>query len=316
MKLGILTNNDNYPELNTIIRTIMHNTTFNTKNVQILKIKNEFDNLITHKRIFPLTLTSIHKIHNRKKTILNTSNQNNPFKYPQQHTDNNVTYHNVSNNYLTQITELALNNLIVIKNNSTLSIAHELNQKKTRIINIPKTINNNLSTTNYTFKFNSTINIYIKTLNQLKTTTKNHNHIIIIKIINQYTKHITLHTTITDKTHVALIPKLPYKIKSIKTHIRHKQNTKTHHHLIIITKNTKLKKKNYSYNTNIQTNTNTLQQLNNITNHLTHQLTKLKIKTRTLILNHLQQKKSPTYHNRILNTTFGNHTYQLTHTKQ
>lgn len=102
--------------------------------------------------------------------------------------------------------DLALDGVIAIGGEDTLGVANKLNQEGIPMVGVPKTIDNDLDATDYTFGFNTAITIATEALDRLKTTAKSHHRVIVVEIMGRHAGWMTLHSGIAGGAHVILIP--------------------------------------------------------------------------------------------------------------
>jgi ATP-dependent phosphofructokinase / diphosphate-dependent phosphofructokinase len=194
MKIGILTGGGDCPGLNPVIRAIVRRAC--KENDEIIGIRYGWKGLL-EKETFPLDTTSVSGILHKGGTILGTS-RTNPYKTEQgcETTKNNFK-------------ELGLDALITIGGEDTLGVASKLYADGLNIIGVPKTIDNDLEDTDFTFGFDTSINIVMDCIDRLHTTAESHNRIMIVEVMGRHTGWIATYAGIAGGADYILIPEKP-----------------------------------------------------------------------------------------------------------
>jgi 6-phosphofructokinase 1 len=160
----------------------------------------------------PLTLNEVSGILPRGGTILGTTNRDNPFKYPD--TDK-CGYSDRSDDVLRNFCEIGLDALIAIGGDGSLHIAMELARKGLRVVGVPKTIDNDLKTTDMTFGFMSAVETAQEALDKLHTTAESHHRVMILEVMGRYAGWIALYAGLAGGADVILIPEIPYDMAKV-----------------------------------------------------------------------------------------------------
>lgn len=199
-KIGIITGGGDAPGLNATIQAVVVGA--KEKNWQTIgfkagwagPIKNDWEEV---------TIGRIKDIQRAGGTILGTS-RTNPAKIP-------GGYKTIIKN----CKKLGLSALVAIGGEDTLGVAQKLYQKGVKIVGIPKTIDNDVGETDYTFGFDTAVTRVSEALDRLVTTTQAHHRTVVIEIMGRQAGWIALYGGITGGAHVILIPEVPFKIKDI-----------------------------------------------------------------------------------------------------
>lgn len=105
--------------------------------------------------------------------------------------------------------------LIAIGGEDTLGVAHKLTEEGIQVIGVPKTIDNDLDATDYTFGFDTAVTIATEAIDRLKTTARSHERVIVVEIMGRHAGWLTLHAGIAGGAHVILIPEFPISINQV-----------------------------------------------------------------------------------------------------
>ena len=224
-KIGILTGGGDCPGLNAVIRAVVQ-TAIVKYGVEVVGIKKGYHGLY-HKDFMPLTLESVQEIINEGGTILKSSNKDNLFKYPVRDEngeivkkDGEIIYENVSQVAVQNLKEEGIDALFILGGDGTLTSGRDFARLGVNVIGIPKTIDNDLSCTDYTYGFDTAINVVSDSLDRIRTTAKSHGRIMVAEIMGRGAGWLALHGGIAGAADVILIPEIPYDINKVADKIK------------------------------------------------------------------------------------------------
>ncbi len=201
MNIGILTGGGDCPGLNAAIRGVTRRS-IDHYNHNVLGIKNGWDGLIKGE-IEPLTLVSVSGILPKGGTILGTSRKN-PLKNEEE-----------LNKVIENIKKFDLDVLAAIGGDDTLSVANALWGKGIPCVGIPKTIDNDLSGTDYTFGFDTAVSIVTEAIDRLHTTAESHHRVMVIEVMGRHTGWIAVFGGMAGGADCILIPEVKFSIKDV-----------------------------------------------------------------------------------------------------
>jgi 6-phosphofructokinase len=171
-KIGILTGGGDCPGLNPVIRAVVRKAI--NEQYEVVGIKNGWKGLIENDTC-PLTLGSVSGILPKGGTILGTS-RTNPYKKEGGVEKVKETFK-----------ALALDALIAVGGEDTLGVASKLTQDGIpTIVGVPKTIDNDLSATDYTFGFDTALNVATESIDRLHTTAESHHRIMVVEVMGRH----------------------------------------------------------------------------------------------------------------------------------
>lgn len=302
-RIGILTGGGDCPGLNAVIRASVKSALFHY-NWEVYGIMDGFDGLIQPDKIFKMDANSIRGILPKGGTILGTSNRGNPFKYPVKK-DGKLVVEDRSDEILKNILKFELDGLIVIGGDGSLNIAFQLYKKGANIVGVPKTIDNDLAKTDYTFGFYTAVNTATDAIDKLHTTAESHHRIIIVEVMGRDAGWIALNSGIAGGADIILIPEIPFDVNKIINKINERNSKGFHFSIIVIAEGAFEKGKDKTYLEKAK-NEGTLPRYGGISNYLAMVLSeKTEMEIRTTILGHIQRGGSPTAFDRILASRFG-----------
>ncbi|MBW3016990.1 ATP-dependent 6-phosphofructokinase, partial [Candidatus Woesearchaeota archaeon] len=195
--------------------------------------------------------------------------------------------------------------LIAIGGDDTIGAANEFYKRGLPIIGVPKTIDNDLNCTDYTFGFDTAINIATECLDRLRTTTKSHDRVMVVEMMGREAGWITLKAGMAGGANFILIPEVPFDIDEICDMIRKRHEKGKDFSLIAVAEGSKP----HNYHEMVEDHKKDgfgHVHLGGIGKLLEHEIEKRTgFETRTTVLGHLQRGGSPTAFDRVLATIFG-----------
>ena len=224
-KVGILTGGGDCPGLNAVIRAVVK-TAITKYGLEVVGIRKGYHGLY-HKDFIPLTLDSVQEILGEGGTILKSSNKDNLFKYPVRDEngeivkkDGKIVYENVSQVAVENLKEAGIDALFILGGDGTLTSGRDFARLGVNVMGIPKTIDNDLSCTDYTYGFDTAIEVVTESFDRLRTTAKSHGRIMVAEVMGRGAGWLTLHGGIAGAADVILIPEIPYDINKVADKIK------------------------------------------------------------------------------------------------
>jgi ATP-dependent phosphofructokinase / diphosphate-dependent phosphofructokinase len=121
---------------------------------------------------------------------------------------------------------LGVDALVVIGGEDTLGVATRLHEQGVRVVGVPKTIDNDLGATDYTFGFDTAVNIAMEAIDRLHTTAESHHRALIVEVMGRHAGWIALHAGLAGGANVILIPEKPFSIEEVCAHVEHRFRTR------------------------------------------------------------------------------------------
>ena len=206
---------------------------------RVVGINDGFDGLIWPERTVPLTLDAIGGILPRGGTILGTTNRGNPFHYALQQDGQTLT-HDFSLACCDNMRQLGLDALVVIGGDGTLTIARDLGRMGVPVVGVPKTIDNDLPSTEVTFGFDTALHVATDAIDRLHTTAASHGRVMVIEVMGRDAGWIALHSGIAGGADVILIPEIPFTIETVCEKIREREAAGRKFSLVVVAEGVKL----------------------------------------------------------------------------
>lgn len=211
-KIALLTGGGDCPGLNAVIRAVTRTAILNY-GIEVIGYKFGYRGLYNNDFI-PLTLDTVSGILHRGGTILYSSNKDNLFDYLVEE-NGEMVKRDVSDVAVENLKKEGVDVLVVIGGDGTLTSARDFARKGVKVIGVPKTIDNDLASTDVTFGFNTAIDVVTEALDRLHTTAESHHRIMICEVMGRGAGWIALESGIAGSADVILIPEIPYDINKI-----------------------------------------------------------------------------------------------------
>src|SRR5205085_3923874 len=224
--IGISTGGGDCPGLNAVIRAAVK-CAIGRYGWKVIGIEDGFDGLIWPERTRELTLDDVSGILPRGGTILGTTNRGNPFSYKTK-IDGKDVEQDISGQVVANARKLGIDAIVVIGGDGTQTIGYQLMQKGINVVGVPKTIDNDLASTDVTFGFDSALHTTMDAVDKIHTTAESHHRIMLIEVMGREAGWIALETGIAGGAHVILLPEIPFSIGKVCNFVdtRHKSGKK------------------------------------------------------------------------------------------
>lgn len=216
-KIAICTGGGDCPGLNAVIRAAVKTAILKYR-YDVIGIRDGFDGLIWPEKSRQLLLTDVSGILPRGGTILGTTNRGNPFAY-RINNDGQETVRDFSGDVIRNAKAMGIDALIVIGGDGTQKIGLDLAQKGLPVVGVPKTIDNDLSATDFTFGFDSALHVAADAIDRIHTTAESHHRVMIVEVMGRDAGWIALHAGIAGGAHIILLPEIPFSIESVCAYI-------------------------------------------------------------------------------------------------
>lgn len=295
MKIGILTGGGDCPGLNAVIRAIVRKAL--TYGWESVGIENGWKGLMDiYTR--PLDINSVSGILQKGGTILGTS-RTNPYK-----TEGG------EQKVIENAKKIGLDALIAIGGEDTLGVANKLAKTGFKVVGVPKTIDNDLNGTDYTFGFDTAVNIAMDAIDRIHTTAESHHRAMIIEVMGRHAGWIAMHAGIAGGADLILIPEKEIKLDEIIKVMDDREKRGRTFSIIVVAEGAKIsetdKKEGEMILQDQKLDAFGHVRLGGIANVLAEIIErKTGIETRATILGHIQRGGSPTAYDRVLGSRFG-----------
>lgn len=208
-RVGILTSGGDCPGLNATIRGVAKSLYELDEDIEIIGIKDGYYGLI-HGEYTTMKPADFSEILTRGGTILGTSRQ--PHKKMQIiESDQIDKVSAMKKNYKA----MKLDCLLTLGGNGTHKTANLLSEEGLNVIGLPKTIDNDIFGTDFTFGFHTSVDIATDVIDRIHTTAASHKRVMLIEIMGNKAGWLTLYAGIAGGADIILLPEVPFDIKSV-----------------------------------------------------------------------------------------------------
>jgi 6-phosphofructokinase 1 len=243
----------------------------------------------------PLNLETVAGILPRGGTILRTS-RTNPSKRP-----------DGIERCMETIAKHKIDALVAIGGDDTLSVAQKLHEKGVKVVGVPKTIDNDLSGTDFTFGFDTACNIVCEAIDRLHTTAEAHNRVMVVEVMGRDAGWIALYSGVAGGADSILIPERPFDVDKVAESLRQRHERGRYFSIVVVAEGAKflagggapviqdMGKDEFGH-----------AKLGGIANTLAKEIEKRTgFETRAVVLGHIQRGGSPSAFDRVLATRYG-----------
>src|ERR1700760_873987 len=210
MRIGVLTGGGDCPGLNAVIRAIVRKG-INAHGHEFVGFRYGWAGVLNNEAM-DLTLSSTRGILHRGGTILGSS-RTNPYKI-----ERGVEM------VRSTMKARGLDALIPIGGEDTLGVAGRLHEDGVNVVGVPKTIDNDLAATDFTFGFQTAVQIATDAIDRLHTPAESHNRVIVVEVMGRHAGWLALYSGLAGGADVVLIPERPFDIDEVCAHIRRRHD--------------------------------------------------------------------------------------------
>ena len=290
-RIGVLTGGGDCPGLNAVIRAVVRASI--QYDWDIVGIRNGWKGLIDGE-IELLTDYAVSGILPKGGTILGSS-RTNPYKKAED-------VQKVKDN----LKRFGIDALVAIGGDDTLGVAKKLNEEGIPVVGVPKTIDNDLSGTDYTFGFDTAISIVTEAIDRLHTTAESHHRVIVVEVMGRHAGWIATMSGIAGGADEILIPEVPFDIEEVCTHLKARYDKGKNFSIVVVAEGAKPKEGGMVVTQSDEKDEFGHVRLGGIAHSLSREIkNRLNVDTRVTILGHVQRGGTPTAHDRVLATRFG-----------
>lgn len=297
----MLTGGGDCPGLNAVIRAIVKSAN-KEKQWEAWGSKMAFNGLVADPpELIKLTNKKVGGIHVKGGTILKTTNKGNPFDSPGK-----------TQKVIDRLKELNFEAVINIGGDGSQKISQQFYEMGVNIIGVPKTIDNDLSSTDRTFGFTTAVQTATDSFDRLVSTAESHHRVMIMEVMGRDAGWIAVHTAIAGGADICLIPEIPYNIKNLVRKINSRYEAGRGFVNIVVAEGAKQVGGKVSILAEKQEGS-VHQRLGGVAYRLSAELKEAgcKAEIRETILGHTQRGGTPVAYDRILATLFGVKAYEL-----
>ncbi len=304
MRVGVLTGGGDCPGLNAVIRALVRRGT-QEFGLEFVGFRDGWRGPLEGDTV-PLDVQAVRGILPRGGTILGSSRTN-----PLADTASAGGRSGVGR-IRDNLSGLGVDALVAIGGEDTLGVATRLHGEGVQVVGVPKTIDNDLGATDYTFGFDTAVNIAMEAIDRLHTTAESHHRALICEVMGRHAGWIALHAGLAGGANVILIPEKPFNIEKVCAYVEHRFQTR-YAPIIVVSEGAQPEEDD------IQLADQRLDAFGHVRLGGIGQLLADEIEKRTgkearyTVLGHIQRGGTPTAYDRVLATRFGVHAIGAVH---
>jgi 6-phosphofructokinase 1 len=311
-KALVLTGGGDCPGLNAVIRAIVKRS-LQEKDWKVYGSIEAYHGVMRDpQEIIELTNSRIAGIHVKGGTILKTTTKGDPFHYPVKQADGTYAIEDRSDELLKRLKDFGIDAVISIGGDGSQRISQALYEKGMPVIGVPKTIDNDLSATDFTFGFQTAVEVATDATDKLVTTAESHHRVMIMEVMGRNAGWIALHASLAGGVEVCLIPEIPYDVHKVVERINERYDHGKGFANIIIAEGARPKDGQVLERESDEVGYQ-MTRLGGVAYALSHQMKAAGCKAdmREMVLGHLQRGGTPVAFDRILSTAFGVKAFEM-----
>lgn len=301
-KIGIINSGGDVQGINAVISSIVRSGV--PKGLRFVGFIKGWEGILDNKYI-DLNIDAIRGISHQGGTILHSVNHGR-FAGKGGVGDKNEIPEEILDNVKTNLEKLEIDALIVIGGDGTLSGALQLAEKGVKIVGIPKTIDNDLSSTDQTFGFSTAVNIVVEALDRVHTTAVSHDRVLFVETMGRHTGWIALYSGLAGGADAILIPEIPFSYEGLLDYLRYRKTIGRNYSVVVVSEGAKAVGEDLS---TIDPGKDSSEvKIGGITDKLMKKIDELapdEFEMRNTVLGHIQRGGTPDAEDRILAKVYG-----------
>ena len=291
-RIGVLTGGGDCPGLNAAIRALVRKGT-EVYGHEILGFRNGWRGVMDDAYL-PLNRDAVRGILHRGGTILGSS-RTNPYKQ-----DGGAEAVQAT------MRERMLDALIPIGGEDTLGVARRLHDDGVNVVGVPKTIDNDLAGTDFSFGFQTAVQIATDAIDRLHTTAESHNRVLVCEVMGRHAGWIAVHAGLAGGADAILVPERPFDLERVCAHLRRRHDRGRTFSIVVVSEGAVPMDGGEAWSGHEDTDAFGHARLGGIGLALEKEIeARTGFETRTTILGHTQRGGTPTAYDRVLATRFG-----------
>src|SRR5215216_4905381 len=298
MRIGVLTGGGDCPGLNAVIRAVVRKG-IKAHGWEIVGFRNGWQGPIEN-LTKPIGLTDVEEILTRGGTILGSS-RTNPYKV-----EGGV------DRIRETIAENQIDAIVAIGGEDTLGVAKRLTDDGIGVVGVPKTIDNDLDATDYTFGFDTAVSIATEAIDRLRTTAESHHRALVVEVMGRHAGWIALHSGLAGGANVILVPEIPFDVEQVCAWV--KARFEQEYAPILVVAEGATPKGGAEVLVAGEVDAFGHVRLGGIGQQLAEEVERRTgEESRAVVLGHVQRGGTPTAYDRVLSTRFGLHAIDAVH---
>ncbi|MBL7134661.1 MAG: 6-phosphofructokinase [Phycisphaerae bacterium] len=307
-RIGILTGGGDCPGLNAVIRAVAKSAIGG--GLEVVGIEDGYLGLIEN-RLRVLSYQDVSGILTHGGTILGSCNKANPAKYAMPDGKGGWKIRDVRHQVVEHYSEAALDALVVIGGDGTMSGAAGLVERGLNIVGVPKTIDNDLWGTEITFGHDTAVATASDALDKVHTTASSHHRVMVVELMGRYAGWLTLHAGVASGADVILIPEIPFDVEKVAEKCLERNRGGKGFTIIAVGEGAAPAGRQQFIDRVVENSPDPVR-LGGVGKFVATEVERLiGLDCRSIVLGHVQRGGTPTARDRVLATGFGHHAFKL-----
>lgn len=301
-RIGVLTGGGDAPGLNAVIRAVVK-TAINVYGWEVIGVHDGFEGLLYEGNvgISPLDFQAVRGILPRGGTILGAANHSNAQLVRRDPASGRfIVTEWAKERARERLAELQIDALVIIGGDGTMALGEQFYQAGINLVGVPKTIDNDLAATEFTFGFDTAVDTATEAIDKLHTTAESHHRVMVLEVMGRNAGWIALYAGVAGGADVILIPELPFTVQAICRKIEDRRAKGRRFSIVVAAEGAAPVGGEQIYESEDR------QRLGGIGEWVAAEIAReCQVQARTVVLGHLQRGGGPSAFDRVLATRFG-----------
>jgi ATP-dependent phosphofructokinase / diphosphate-dependent phosphofructokinase len=211
-----------------------------------------------------------------------------------------------SGNLINNIKKLCIDVVVAIGGEDTLGVAYRLHTSGIKTVGIPKTIDNDLTGTEYSLGFDTAVNVITEEIDRLRTTAGSHGRIFVVETMGRHAGWLALRGGECSGAYIILIPECPFNMDRVCGLLRERKGREINYSIIVVSEGAKLATRKQEFCRDDKIDDFGHRTLGGVANYVANEIESMTgFETRPLVLSHLQRGGTPSAHDRLMARWFG-----------
>lgn len=307
-RVCLLTGGGDAPGLNAVIKGFVLRAL--AHGIEVIGSQDGFEGLVEDDKLVTMDAAMVRGILPRGGSILGCSNRANPFHYPVG-PRGKEELRDVSDVVIRRLRENEIDALVLAGGDGTLHFGQKFSERGVHCVGVPKTIDNDLAATDYTFGFDTALDTATWAIDNLHATAASHHRVMILEVMGRYAGWIALSAGLAGGADVILIPEVPYRLDRILARIKERERLERRFTIIVVAEGARPEGGDHAILD--AGHVGKLPRLGGAGERLMQSLKEAGVENeiRTTVLGHLQRGGSPSAFDRVLGLRMGAHAADL-----
>jgi len=305
-RIAVNTGGGDAPGLNAVIRAVVLAAI--QRDWEVYGIENGYAGLLEGEEgeVVALNRERVRGITFLGGTILGTTSRGNPFEWPVVEDGEVVERLDRSDEVVEEFRDRGFDCLVAIGGDGSLRLAHRLAQKGMPVVGVPKTIDNDVAGTDFTFGFHTAVETATEAIDKIHTTAEAHERVMVVEVMGRDAGWIALYSGLAGTADVILIPEIPFRIEAVCEKIRERERRGRDFAVVCVAEGARHVGRDEAVTKEVPSGEITQTRLGGIGQVVAEEIAEHTGKeTRSVVLGHLQRGGTPSPYDRLIALRFG-----------